>query len=198
MFSRILPVCAAVGALALATGCQTNNGSGESAAQSGAGGSMASPPKAALPTVRIKAGAFTPFTDSSGNVWLPDQGFTGGDTISRDATTKIANTKDPQLYLSERYAMSGFTWDLPNGKYIARLHFAETFEGIAGPGDRMFSFNVQGREFKDFDLWVKAGGPYRAYIETVPVEVTDGKFRITFTSQVENPEINGIEIIPQR
>jgi enterochelin esterase-like enzyme len=31
----------------------------------------------------------------------------------------------------------------------------------------------------------------------VPVEVTDGEFRIVFTSQTENPEINAIEIISQ-
>ena len=61
----------------------------------------------------------------------------------------------------------------------------------------MFSFSVQGHEFKDFDIWAKTGGPNRAYIETVPVEVTDGEFRIVFTSQIENPEINAIEITPQ-
>ena len=33
-------------------------------------------------------------------------------------------------------------------------------------------------------------------VETVNVEVNDGKLDIIFTSQVENPEINGIEIIP--
>jgi enterochelin esterase-like enzyme len=93
--------------------------------------------------------------------------------------------------------MDSFSCKLPNGKYLAKLYFAETFEGIAGPGQRVFSYNVQGREFKDFDVWVKAGGPNRAYIETVPVEVTHGEFRIVFTSQVENPEINAIEIIPQ-
>ena len=60
-----------------------------------------------------------------------------------------------------------------------------------------FSFNVQGHEFKDFDVWVKAGGPNRAYIETVPVTVTNGVFRIDFITNIENPEINAIEIIPQ-
>jgi hypothetical protein len=72
----------------------------------------------------------------------------------------------------------------------------ETFEGITGPGQRVFSFNVQGHEFKDFDVWVKAGGPMKAYIETVPVEVTDGKLKVTFTPKVENPQICAIEIIP--
>ena len=137
-------------------------------------------------------------TDSSGNVWLPEQGFEGGATIDRDPSTAIAGTKDPDLFLSEHYAMDSFSCKLPNGKYLAKLYFAETFEGITGPGDRVFSFNVQGREFKDFDVWVKAGGPNRAYIETVLVEVTNGEFRITFTPKVENPEINAIEIIPLR
>ena len=60
----------------------------------------------------------------------------------------------------------------------------------------MFSFNVEGQEFKDFDVYVKAGGALRAYIETVNVEVTNGKLDITFTPKEENPEINGIEILP--
>jgi enterochelin esterase-like enzyme len=148
-------------------------------------------------TVRIKAGLFEPFTDSSGQVWLPEQGFEGGATIERDPSTVIEGTKDPALFLSEHYAMDSFSCKIPNGKYIAKLYFAETFEGITGPGQRVFSYNVQGHEFKDFDIWAKAGGPNRAYIETVPVVVTNGEFRIVFTSQVENPEINAIEIIPQ-
>ena len=147
--------------------------------------------------IRIKAGLSTPFTDSEGHVWLPDQGFEGGATIDRDPNTAIEGTKDPGLYLSEHYSMDSFSCKLPNGKYVAKLYFAETFEGIAGPGQRVFSYNVQGRDFKDFDIWAKTGGPNRAYIETVPVEVTNGEFRIVFTPQIENPEINAIEITPQ-
>ena len=45
-------------------------------------------------------------------------------------------------------------------------------------------------------MFAKAGGSQRAYIETVNVQVTDGKLRITFQSNIENPQINGIEIIP--
>jgi alcohol dehydrogenase (cytochrome c) len=98
--------------------------------------------------------------------------------------------------MTERYSMDSFSYPLPNGKYIVKLHFCETYEDITGPGQRVFTFNVQGHEFKDFDIFVKAGGALRAYIETVPVEITDGKLLVTFTSQVENPEINGIEILP--
>ena len=146
--------------------------------------------------IRIKAGLFSSFTDSEGNVWLPDQGFADGETTDRPEDTKIANTKDPALYLTERYSMTSFSYPLPNGKYLVKLHFAETYDGITGPGGRVFSINVEGQEFKDFDVWVKAGGPQRAYVESVNVEVTDGKLDITFTPQEENPEINGIEILP--
>jgi len=147
-------------------------------------------------TIRIKAGGTAPFKDSSGNVWLPDQGFDGGDTVERP-DAPITGTKDPGLYKSEHYSMSSFSAKVPNGKYIAKLHFCETFEGISGKGDRVFSFNVQGHPFKDFDVFDKAGGANKAYVETVPVEVTNGIFKIDFISNVENPQINAIEITPQ-
>jgi hypothetical protein len=186
-------------------GCQTNDrGSAQTAVQPAstattlpAASSVAAAPKPATSIVRVKAGLSAPLTDSGGNVWQPDQGFDGGDVIERDPSTSIANTKDPKLFLSEHYGMSSFSCNVPNGKYIAKLYFAETFDGITGPGQRVFSFNVQGHDFKDFDLWSKAGGPNRAYIETVPVEVTNGKFNIVFNSNIENPEINAVEILPQ-
>ncbi len=157
---------------------------------------VAKPPSEFKP-VRINAGRFTPYTDSEGNVWLPDQGFEGGETVERDPSIQIANTKDPELFRTERYLMDAFTYKLPNGKYTVKLYFAETYEGIGGPGERVFSFNVQGKEFKDFDIWVKAGGPYRAYVETVSVEITNRQLKITFTPKIENPAINAIEIIPE-
>ena len=70
--------------------------------------------------------------------------------------------------------MDSFTYKLPNGKYEVKLHFCETYEGITGPGERVFTFDVQGKSFKNFDVWVKAGGFARPYVETVPVEITDG------------------------
>ena len=113
------------------------------------------------------------------------------------SATTIAGTKEQGLFISEHFSMSAFSKKLPNGKYLAKLYFAETYTGITGPGQRVFSFSVHGHDFKDFDVWVKAGGFRRAYIETVPVEVTNGEFRIVFTPQVENPAIKAIEIIPQ-
>ena len=159
--------------------------------------STASAAAEARPIIRIKAGVTMPFTDADGNVWEADHGFADGQTEHRDENLSVANTKNPALYRTERYGMTAFLLPLPNGKYTVKLHFAETYEEMTAPGLRVFSFNVQGHEFKDLDLFVKAGGVQRAYVESVPVEITGGKLDITFTANVENPEINGIEIIPQ-
>ncbi len=113
------------------------------------------------------------------------------------AETPIAGTKDPGLFTSEHWGMRSFSCKLPNGKYVAKLYFAETYERITEAGQRVFSFTVQGHEFKDFDIFKKAGGARRAYVESVPVEVTNGEFRIVFTAQMESPAIKAIEIIPE-
>jgi hypothetical protein len=93
--------------------------------------------------------------------------------------------------------MTAYNFAVPNGKYTVKLLFAEIYSGINGPGDRVFSFSVQGHEFTDFDIWVKAGGSNTAYIQSVDVDVTNGVLNITFTPNVENPKISGIEILPR-
>ena len=158
--------------------------------------SAASTAAESRPIIRIKAGVTKPFTDADGNVWQADHGFADGDTLSRAEDLPIANTKNPALYRSERYGMTAFSLPIPNGKYLVKLHFAETYDAMNAPGLRVFSFNVQGHEFKDLDLFAKSGGLQHAYVESVPVDITGGKLDITFTPNVENPEINGIEIIP--
>jgi endoglucanase len=150
-----------------------------------------------LAVIRIDAGASAAYTNAAGEVWLADQGFEGGDSADRGSDLQITNTTDSTIYRTEHYGMTSFSQSLPNGKYTVKLHFAETYDGISGPGERVFSVKVGEQEFKDFDPYVKAGGPNRAYVETVTnVDVTNGKLDIIFTEKVENPEINGIEIIP--
>lgn len=192
---KFLGICAATCLLTIVSGCRTDNKVAATATPPSTPLAAKAVP-AVRNVVRIKAGSSAPFTDSTGNVWKAEQGFVGGDVIDRPSIT-IANTKEPGLFLSEHYSMESFSCDVTNGKYLAKLYFAETFEGINGPGERVFSFDVHGREFKDFDIWAKAGGPRRAYVEAVPVDIGDGKFKITFISKIENPAINAIELIPQ-
>jgi endoglucanase len=198
---RVVLVGVAISALIFSTGCcYTKKTTAATQAPVVAAPSAAVAPPIVTPVpapmaIRIKAGLSTSLTNSDGTVWLPDQNFADGETTERP-DAQIANTKEPAIYQSERYSMTSFSRQIPNGKYIVKLYFAETYEGITGPGQRVFSFSVEGHEFKDFDVFAKAGGALRAYVETVNVEVTDGKLDITFTPNIENPQINGVEIIP--
>jgi len=186
-------------AMMMVAGCQSGTHETAKPATSAPATTTAAPAKTTPPAtmakaIRINAGGAA-VKDATGVEWLADTGFQGSDMIERPDQA-IANTKQPEIYRSEHYSMESFSQPVPNGKYQVKLHFAETYEGITAAGERVFSFDVEGKPFPNFDVWVKAGGFAKAYVETVDVTVADGKLDIKFTPNVENPEINGIEIIP--
>lgn len=212
MKKTLLILSALTSTLVILTGCQSDSHQASaqppanSEAKVTAGTATASfpAPLASVPSavantlsapIRIDAGAAAPIKDSTGIEWLGDTGFSGGDVIERP-DQQIANTTQPEIYRSEHYSMDSFSQELPNGKYQVKLHFCETYDGITGPGERVFTFEIGGMTFKDFDVWAKAGGFAKAYVETVPVEIANGQLDIKFTAQTENPQINAIEIIP--
>jgi hypothetical protein len=158
----------------------------------------------ARPTIRINAGADHPITDVTGVKWEADRGFDGGLTNDR-TELQVTGTKTPELYQTERYSMNYYNIKVPNGSYMLRLHFSEDYEGIGDASGRIFTYAVKDgsptagklvKEVKDFSPWKASGAQYKAYIDTVPINVTAEQISITFTAQVENPQINAIEIIP--
>jgi endoglucanase len=164
-------------------GCRSGSGTGGSRAQAG--------------IIRINAGAEKPVIDSQGRTWLADTGFADGEIVDRGEIA-IQKTKIPEIYRTERWGMTSFSHPIPNGKYLVRLHFAETYDGITAKGGRVFSVTVEGTPIQNLDVFAEAGGPNTALVREVPVTVTDEKLDITFTLDQQNPEINGIEIVPSR
>lgn len=157
-------------------------------------------------TLRINCGATEPYTDKAGNTWLADQsmdtdkkwGAVDGLTVDR-GDLGIADTDAPKIYETERYSMEGYKFTIPNGKYTVRLHFAETYDGITAEGERVFSVSINDENvLKDFDPFKEAGGYQKPAVKTIEdVAVTDGELAIGFTMNIQNPEINGIEILSQ-
>jgi hypothetical protein len=146
--------------------------------------------------IRIDAGAKNPFVDADGNTWQADSGFSGGGVVDR-GNVQIANTRNPPIYRTEHWGMNLFSLPVRNGHYNVVLHFAETYPEITAAGQRVFTVKVEDQEIKDLDVFKEAGGAAKALVKSVPVTVNDGKLDITFTFGEQNPEINGIEIIPQ-
>lgn len=158
-----------------------------------------SPPQTSTiqPIWRIDAGSTMNYTDTSGNVWMADTGLSGGKTVDR-GNISIANTTDPRIYQTEHYGMTSASYTVPNGNYIVNLDFAETYSGITGLGQRVFSVDAQSiRVISNLDVFAQAGGRNIALVKSFPVSVTNGTLTLTFIKQIQAPEINGIEIIPQ-
>src|SRR5262249_23918269 len=100
--------------------------------------------------IRVEAGGSASYRDVAGNVWSADTGFSGGSTVDRGSIA-IANTNDDRIYQTERYGMSGYAFDVANGRYTVRLHFAETYTGITACGQRVFDVKVEGFAFNGVD-----------------------------------------------
>jgi len=155
--------------------------------------------------LRVDCGSYSEYTDKAGNVWQADQektddnkwGAVYGSVIGRSGLGIEGDC--PLIYENERYSMDAYEFEVPNGKYTVTLHFAETYEGIYGEGERVFSVAINEKEvLKDFDPYKDAGEFNKPSVkENKSVEVTDGKIEIGFTYGVENPEINGIEIVSE-
>jgi endoglucanase len=165
---------------------------------------IAAPARAQGSTLRVNAGAFSPYVDAAGNEWQPDKyyskgggyGFVGGETEDRGQETSIKDAKDARIYQTEHYGMNGFVAEVPNGKYTIRLHFAETYSDIAYDGPRVFDVKIQGTVVLEaFDVSKAAGGTFKPVVkEFKEITVTDGTVKIDFVARQQNPEINGIEI----
>ncbi|MBN2136934.1 MAG: malectin [Sedimentisphaerales bacterium] len=182
----VLAVCVAGGAMMLPAGCASSGSA-----------------KTAKVAIRVNCAATEPYTDKADNVWLADKilgqedkwGAIGGMTIDR-GDLGIAGVDAPKVYETERYSMEGYKFIVPNGKYTVRLHFAETYEGITGEGQRIFSVAIDGKTvLENLDVYKEAGGSQKPVVKTIKdVAVTNGELLVGFSTNVQNSEINGIEV----
>ncbi|MFC5195436.1 malectin domain-containing carbohydrate-binding protein [Bizionia hallyeonensis] len=88
-----------------------------------------------------------------------------------------------------------FSIAVPNGDYIVNLYFANLYNGTSNPGERVFSVNIEDeRLLDDFDISAEFGHRQAGLVQN-NITVTDGVLEIRFFENIENPLINGIEIL---
>ncbi len=154
---------------------------------------------------RINAGADQDETLENGETWLADQmnrvgekkwGATGGNAVYRGEIAIAGTDRDP-IYRYERWGVPSYSFDVPNGTYTVRLHFAENYHGVTKPGDRVFSVNVEGESvLKSLDIFREAGERQVAVTRTIRgVRVTDGELNVEFKWGERQPVINGMEVV---
>ena len=151
--------------------------------------------------IRVNCGSALAYTDPEGHGWFADReyaeggfGYVGGGTVHRGPIA-IEGTDNPEIYRSELWGQKSYHITVPNGKYLVRLHWAETY-GL-GPGGRTFDVVVEGETvLKDFDATREAGGLKKAVVREFEVAVPDGVLDIEFPHKEDvTPMINAIEVI---
>ncbi|VAW61137.1 Cell division protein FtsI [Peptidoglycan synthetase] [hydrothermal vent metagenome] len=147
---------------------------------------------------RINVGG-ADYTDSAGQLWQADKGFNTGNLSGSAANATYRGTADQVLYQSARWDADDapelrYSFDVPNGSYAVRLHFADSYSGTQGEDLRVFDVALEDQlALENLDIFAEVGGN-AALIKTLTTQVNDGTLDIEFLHQVENPEIRAIEI----
>jgi hypothetical protein len=145
-------------------------------------------------SVFINVGSTSNYTDSQGNKWVPDKDYTGGTKFTAASGTTVTGTPDPKLYLTQRYG--AFSYSIPEaaGNYQVTLKFAEVAK--TGVGTRVFSVQAEGSNvLTNLDVFAEVGEDV-ADDKTFTVPVTDGALSLNFVTGVQNPMVEGIEVVP--
>ncbi|MEM8828032.1 MAG: malectin domain-containing carbohydrate-binding protein [Cyanobacteria bacterium P01_G01_bin.19] len=148
--------------------------------------------------------AWSADTASNNSPFLSDPG--SNNTASFPVVGPGANIPDTvpdTIYDTERWDQPGgsemqWAFDVPEeGLYEVRLYMGNGFSGTNDPGERIFDVAIEGSvpdSLNDIDLSEQFGHQIGGVIINT-VMVSDGTLNLEFVHSVENPLINGIEIV---
>ncbi|MCK5740151.1 hypothetical protein KAH55_13265, partial [bacterium] len=147
---------------------------------------------------RINAGGNS-VTDAGGIEWLADHayidggyGYVGGATSTTN--DPISGVTTQELSQTERYNMSAYRFDVPDGSYKVVFHFTEIF--FTKSNSRVMEIKIEGEtKLSGFDLFAEAGHDVAITKEFQEIAVNDGRLDIDFIGLSASPQVSAIEII---
>jgi hypothetical protein len=154
------------------------------------------PPRATTAPYRIHCGG-EDYIDPQGNWWEGDGHYSSGGIYF--VSSPVSNTDMSLLYQTERWSDPGqgdlsYSFDVAEGGYTVRLHFAEIY--FQDPGMRVFDVDINGKNvITGLDLAADPG-PYSAAVKEFVAPSQDGKIVVSFRNGTEHAKISGIEILP--
>lgn len=159
---------------------------------------------------RVNAGGPELPAVDGGPVWSADDGTDNplrdsgsssagwGPVATVDST--VPSSTPPEIFASERWDGSDapelqWSFDVPVGtKVVVRLYFANRYDGTGSAGQRVFDVAIDGSTvLSNYDIAGDVGnqvGTMRAFPVT-----SDGTVNIDFGHVIENPLVDGIEIV---
>ncbi len=168
---------------------------------------------------RVDAGGPAISAIDNGPDWMADQsssdpGFayhnnqssTAGYSQVANVASTVPSSTPSAIFNTERWSPTDnppMTWDfpVPSGTQVeVRLYFANRYSGTSQPGQRVFDVYLNGTEvLAHYDIVASVGdqtGTMQTFDITVPSTGTYASdVDLAFDHEVENPLINGIEIV---
>jgi hypothetical protein len=155
------------------------------------------------------------FRTKSGITYQKDKYFIGGEASDFGMNSEIKNTKDKDIYQTERWSTEDLIYEIPiqnKGKYVLILKFSEVY--FNSKGEKIFDFRLGDLTvLEDIDIYEKVG-KNRAYDEFIEFEIKNDKLyvngkeakdaydektkniKLTFVKkEADNPKINALLIV---
>ncbi len=154
---------------------------------------------------RVNAGGGPVQSTDAGPDWADGSGsanVSGGNNAgwspvpAVDATVPAGTPRS--IFDSERWAAQSWTFPVPSGATVkVRLYYANRCTCTSGVGQRVFNVAINGTTVQSsYDIVADVGDQTGTMKEFPNVTAgADGAVHVDFANQVENPLINGIEIV---
>jgi PKD repeat protein len=154
---------------------------------------------------RVNAGGGPVQAADAGPDWADGSGsanVSGGNNAGwspvPDVDATVPASTPRSVFDSERWGAQSWTFPIPSGSMVkVRLYYANRCTCTSGVGQRVFNVAINGATVQSsYDIVADVGDQTGTMKEFPNVTAAaDGAVHVDFTNQVENPLINGIEII---
>jgi len=155
------------------------------------------------------------FRTKTGVTYQKDNYYVGGEASDFGINSEIKNTKDKEIYQTERWSTEDLIYNLPlkkDGKYVLVLKFSEVY--FNNKGEKIFDFKIGDETILEkIDIYEKVG-KNNAYDEFVEFELKNKKIyiegkeavngydsdekliKLTFVKKdADNPKVNALLIV---
>ena len=155
------------------------------------------------------------FRTKAGVTYQKDKYFVGGEASDFGTNSEIKNTKEKEIYQTERWSTEDLIYNIPlkkDGKYVLVLKFSEVY--FNSKGEKIFDFKIgDDTILEQIDIFAKVG-KNNAYDEFIEFELKNNKIffegkeinngynsdnkqmQITFVKKdADNPKVNGLLIV---
>ena len=155
------------------------------------------------------------FRTKAGVTYQKDKYFVGGEASDFGTNSEIKNTKEKEIYQTERWSTEDLVYNIPlkkEGKYVLILKFSEVY--FNSKGEKIFDFKIgDDTILEQIDIFGKVG-KNNAYDEFIEFELKNNKIfyegkeisngydsdnkkmQITFVKKdADNPKVNGLLIV---